>query len=36
VQFATRTTVKVDVKPVPGEKRLDNNSASYKVIFSLG
>jgi hypothetical protein len=36
VQFATRTTVKVDVKPVPNEKRLDNNSASYKVIFSLG
>ena len=36
VQFATRTTVKVDVKPVQFEKRVDNNSASYKVIFSLG
>jgi hypothetical protein len=36
VQFATRTTVKVDVKPVQFEKRVDNNSAAYKVIFSLG
>jgi hypothetical protein len=36
VQFATRTTVKVDVHAVPFEKRLDNNSASYPVIFSLG
>ena len=36
VQFATRTTVKVDVAPVPGEARTDNNSAEYPVIFSLG
>jgi hypothetical protein len=36
VQFATKTTVKVDVKAVPGETNLDNNSASYPVIFSLG
>lgn len=36
VQFATRTTVKVDVAPVPGEARTDNNSAQYPVIFSLG
>jgi hypothetical protein len=36
VQFATRTTVKVDVQPVPGEKNTSNNSASYPVIFSLG
>jgi hypothetical protein len=36
VQFATKTTVKVDVKAVPGEANLDNNTASYPVIFSLG
>jgi hypothetical protein len=36
VQFATRTTVKVDVQPVPGEKNTSNNSAQYPVIFSLG
>ena len=36
VQFATRTTVKVDIKPVPGESNVDNNSAQYPVIFSLG
>jgi hypothetical protein len=36
VQFATRTTVKVDVAPVPGEKNRDNNSKEFPVIFSLG
>ena len=36
VQFATRTTVKVDVAPVPNEKNTSNNSAEYPVIFSLG
>jgi hypothetical protein len=36
VQFATRTTVKVDVAPVPHEAKTENNSASYSVIFSLG
>lgn len=36
VQFATKTTVKVDVKAVPNEANLDNNSAEYPVIFSLG
>ena len=36
VQFATRTTVKVDVAPVPEEKNTSNNSAEYPVIFSLG
>ena len=36
VQFATRTQVKVDVQPVPGEENTTNNSASYPVIFSLG
>jgi hypothetical protein len=35
VQFATRTQVKVDVQPVPGETNTANNSASYPVIFSL-
>jgi outer membrane murein-binding lipoprotein Lpp len=34
--FGLPTTVKVDVAPVPGEKTTSNNSADYKVIFSLG
>jgi hypothetical protein len=34
--FAQKTTVKVDVKPVPGEHNTSNNTASYPVIFSLG
>lgn len=34
--FATRTNVRVQVKPVPNESRTDNNSATYPVIFSLG
>jgi hypothetical protein len=36
VPFGVPTTVKVDVQPVPGEKTTTNNSAEYKVIFSLG
>jgi hypothetical protein len=36
VTFATRTTVKVDVKPVPSEASTTNNSATYPTIFSLG
>ena len=36
VQFATKTTVKVDVQPVPNEASTSNNSAQYPVIFSLG
>ena len=36
VTFATKTTAKVDVKPVPNEANTSNNSASYPVIFSLG
>jgi hypothetical protein len=36
VQFATRTTVRVEVQPVPGEANTGNNSAEYPVIFSLG
>jgi hypothetical protein len=35
VTFATRLTLKVDVRPVPEEKSLANNSAVYPVIFSL-
>jgi len=34
--FGVPTTVKVDIQPVPGEKTITNNSAEYKVIFSLG
>jgi hypothetical protein len=34
--FGLPTTVKVDVQPVPGETKTDNNSAEYRVIFSLG
>jgi hypothetical protein len=34
--FGVPTTVKVDVQPVPGEKTITNNSAEYRVIFSLG
>ena len=36
VEFARRTTVRVDIRPVPGETNPDNNSAQYPVIFSLG
>src|SRR5438270_73096 len=34
--FGVPTTVKVDIQPVPGEKNTTNNSAEYRVIFSLG
>ena len=27
-------TIRVNVKPVPGEKKLDNNRASYPAIFT--
>jgi hypothetical protein len=33
--FGVPTTIKVDVAPVPGEKTTSNNSAEYKVIFSV-
>jgi outer membrane murein-binding lipoprotein Lpp len=33
--FGLPTTVKVDVQPVPGETNTGNNSAEYKVIFSV-
>ena len=36
VPFAQKTTVLVDVAPVPGERNTTNNKASYPVIFSLG
>jgi hypothetical protein len=36
VPFAQKTTVLVDVAPVPGEHNTTNNKASYPVIFSLG
>ncbi len=36
VTFATRTTVRVEIKAVQGEKNTNNNSAEYPVIFSLG
>ena len=35
VPFASQTTVSVDVAAVPGELTKTNNSAQYKVIFSL-
>jgi hypothetical protein len=34
--YAVPTTVKVDIQPVPGETTRSNNSAEYRVIFSLG
>ncbi len=33
--FGEKTSVKVDVTPVAGEARTDNNSAEFPVIFSL-
>jgi hypothetical protein len=36
VKFAQKEQVNVDVAPVPGEVKTDNNKASYPVIFSLG
>jgi len=35
VPFGEKTTVKVDVDPVPGETNLANNSYEYPVIFTL-
>jgi hypothetical protein len=35
VPFVQKTSVKVDVKPVPGEKTTSNNSSQYPVLFSL-
>ena len=36
VPFAQKTTLSVDVAPVPGEHNTDNNKGTYPVIFSLG
>jgi hypothetical protein len=36
VTFSTRTTLMVNVEPVPGETNEGNNSAQYRVIFTLG
>ena len=36
VDFGEQRTLRVDVDPVPGEAKTDNNSAEYPVIFSLG
>ena len=36
VRFSTRTTLLVNVEPVPGETNEGNNSAQYRVIFTLG
>jgi len=35
-EFVVKTTLEVDVQPVPGESNPGNNSQSYPVIFSLG
>jgi hypothetical protein len=34
--FAVKSHLDIDVKPVQGETKTDNNHASYPVIFSLG
>ena len=36
VPFAERTSVTIEVEPVPTESTTDNNTAEYPVIFSLG
>ena len=36
VDFGERRIMRIDVDPVPGEAKTDNNSAEYPVIFSLG
>jgi hypothetical protein len=36
VPFAAKTNLKVDIAPVPGEEKTDNNSGTDPVIFSLG
>jgi hypothetical protein len=34
--FAVKSHLRIDVSPVPGEVKTENNTASYPVIFSLG
>jgi hypothetical protein len=33
--IGTKATVSIDVAPVQGEKRTDNNKASFSVFFSI-
>jgi hypothetical protein len=35
VKFGSQATIRVNVKPVPGERITDNNSAQYPAIFSF-
>jgi hypothetical protein len=35
IDFGELRTLRIDVDPVPGEKNTSNNSAEYKVIFSV-
>jgi hypothetical protein len=35
VQYADRATIKVGISPVPGEGSLLNNTATYRVVFTL-
>ena len=35
IDFGELRTMRIDVDPVPGEKNTQNNSAEYKVIFSV-
>ena len=35
IDFGERRTMRIDVDPVPQEKIVENNSADYKVIFSV-
>jgi hypothetical protein len=35
VKFGSQATIKVEVRPVPGEHNTDNNSAEYPAIFSF-
>jgi hypothetical protein len=32
----TPVTIKVAVRPVPGEKKVDNNRAEYPAVFTTG
>jgi CARDB len=36
VDFGERRIMRIDVDPVPGEQRTNNNSAEFPIIFSLG
>jgi hypothetical protein len=36
ISFSTRSTLRVTVEPVAGERNTGNNTAQYPVIFTLG